>query len=360
MVSASGRRVVVVHDYATQRGGAERVALDLLGAFPGAPLVTSAYNPATTFPGFEGHRIRTMWVDRVPTFRRDPRLALPVLAPTFSRYRVDDADVVVCSTSGWAHGVRTSAPKIVYCHNPAHWLYEPTEYLRGQSPAAALALRALGPSLRRWDRAAALSADRYVANSSKVAAQVRELYGIEAEVIAPPLSLDVGGPLEPVPGLEPGFLLNVSRQRGYKNVELVCRAVEALAGERLVTVSPLPPGEWSPRITSVGSVSDAQLRWLYANARALVSAALEDFGLTPIEANAFGTPAILLRSGGFLETLVEGVTGHFIEGRDVASVVAALQRPLEVDPDKIREHAASYSQETFAARMNAVVDEVLA
>src|SRR5581483_232758 len=103
------------------RGGAERVVLSLAHAFPGAPLYTSLYEPAGTFPAFADLDVRTMRLNRLAMLRRDHRLALPLLAPAFSQLRVE-ADVTVCSSSGWAHGARTSGRKVVYCHTPARWL----------------------------------------------------------------------------------------------------------------------------------------------------------------------------------------------------------------------------------------------
>src|SRR4051795_11323391 len=93
-------RVVVAHDYVTQRGGAERVALAMLRCFPGAPLVTSVYAEDRTFPGFRSHQVRTSALQGIPAFRKDPRLALPLLAATWQRTTVEDADVVVASSSG--------------------------------------------------------------------------------------------------------------------------------------------------------------------------------------------------------------------------------------------------------------------
>ena len=335
------------------------MALALLEAFPSAPLVTAAYDPASTFPEFAEHDVRPLWVDRIPALRRDPRRALPLLAQAFGRHRVD-ADLVVASSSGWAHGIRTAAPKLVYCHNPARWLYQPAEDLADQAAPVRAAVAALRPALRRWDRAAARSADRYVANSRVVADRVQAAYGIAAEVVPPPLGVDPDGPRTPVPGLEPGFFLTVARDRAYKNVRLLCEAVERLPDARLVAVGDLPAGPWSPRIRSLGVVTDAELRWLYGSATALVSAAHEDFGLTPVEANAHGTPAIVLRSGGFLDTLREEVNGRFIERADVDAVVAALREPLPVDAAAVRSSAERYARSRFLGRIRELADEVTA
>ena len=116
-------KVALVHDYLTQRGGAERVVALLCETFPQAPLHTSFYEPPQTFAEFENVDVRASRLNRIASFRRDPRTALALLAPTFSTMRVD-ADVVLATSSGWAHGVKTSAPLVVYCFAPARWLYQ--------------------------------------------------------------------------------------------------------------------------------------------------------------------------------------------------------------------------------------------
>ncbi len=110
-------RVAIVHDYLTQRGGAERVVLSMLKAFPEAPIYTSMYEPDRTYPEFQQADVRTSVLDRHWPLTQMQKLAFPFLAPLFSRMHVD-ADVVLCSSSGWAHGVSTTGIKIVYCHTP--------------------------------------------------------------------------------------------------------------------------------------------------------------------------------------------------------------------------------------------------
>ncbi len=225
--------VALVHDYLTQRGGAERVVLALTRAFPDAPLHTSLYEPATTFPEFAAVDIRPLPLNRLAPLRERHRLALPLLAPAFSRLRLDE-DVVVCSSSGWAHGAHAAGRKIVYCHTPARWLYQPERYLRGRGLALRGTASVLRPALERWDRRAAASADRYLANSSAVA------YGLEAEVLPPPPALEPAGPTEPAAGLQPGFVLCVSRLLPYKNLDAIVHAFARLPDEQLVLVGTGP------------------------------------------------------------------------------------------------------------------------
>jgi glycosyltransferase involved in cell wall biosynthesis len=255
-------RIAIVHDYLTQRGGAERVVLALLRIFPEARLITSVYRGEGTFPEFAEKRVETTWLNHLSVVRQDPRRALPLLAPTFGRMEIADVDVVIASSSGWAPGVQTSAPKIVYCYNPPRWLHQPEEYLAGLGALPQLASRAMTPYLRRWDRRAAASASAYVGISTPVVDRIRRAYGREALLVPPPVTIDVTGPREPVEGIEPGFLLTVARARGYKNTDVVIDAMHQLTRERLVVVGET---RHSARVCGVGRVSDAQMRWLYAN-----------------------------------------------------------------------------------------------
>ena len=358
-------RVVVVHDYLTQRGGAERFVLAMLRAFPGAPLVTSVYNPSDTFEQFREHDIRTTWLQHAPGIRRDPRLALPVLHRAFSGCRLPDADVVICSSSGWAHGVRTQAPKIVYCHNPPRWLHQSSDYAAGQALPARLGLEVIRNRLTQWDRSAAADAALYLANSTAVQHRVMSTYGIEARIVPPPFGVDPGGTQEPVAGVEPGFLLAVSRARGYKNSALLAGAVETMPDIRLFMVGGLPQrpdgSPWPGHMLGGRNLSDAQLRWLYAHCLGLVAVSHEDFGLTPLEANAFGKPVACLRAGGYLDTVRAGLNGVFIEGLSTTRIQLGIRRLLatEFSADTIKRHADGFSERVFAGRLRQAVDEVL-
>ncbi|MHA3704356.1 glycosyltransferase [Jatrophihabitans sp. YIM 134969] len=354
-------RVVIVHDYLTQRGGAERVVLDLLDAYPGATVVTSCYQADATYPEFAEHEVRTLWPDRLPFLARDPRRAFPFLAGAFDRVRID-ADLVVCSSSGWSHRVRTDAPKIVYCHNPPRWLYQPHDYLHVVPAWLRRTFVAVTHGLRRSDVLAAQDADVYVANSTVVASRIAATYGRQARVLHPAAGLAADGARTPVEGLEPGFLLTVGRTRGYKNTEAVCRAVASLPDQRLVVVGGVPDGLEHPRITGLTDIDDATLRWLYANAAGLVAVAAEDFGLTVVEAQAFGTPTVTVRRGGYLDSTIEGLTGVFVDDDDAASVAEGIRElhRQRWNSEQIEAHAARFSRAAFRARIRDLGEEMLA
>jgi glycosyltransferase involved in cell wall biosynthesis len=330
-------------------------------AFPDAPIYTSLYEPDSTYPEFAELDVRPSVLNRVPALRRFHRSAFPLLAPTFSAMRVD-ADVVICSSSGWAHGVRTHGRKLVYCHAPARWLYQADEYSRASRATVRAALRGLRPALTRWDHYAARSADIYVANSRHTREQVQAAYGFEAFVVHPPHSMSIGAPRRAVPAIEPGFYLCVSRLLACKHVDTVVEAFGHLPEKRLVVVG-RGPDEARVRAVAGGNVrflselNDDSMRWLYANARALIAASYEDFGLTPIEAAAFGRPTIAFRYGGYLDTVIDGTTGLFfdtLEPRAIAHAVRGLcAQP--VDSDTVERHAQGFGEDRFRFQLHELV-----
>jgi len=356
--------VALVHDYLTQRGGAERVVLSLARAFPEAPLFTSLYDPDGTFPEFGGLDVRTMPINRLAPLRKHHRAALPLLAPSFSRLRIS-ADVVICSSSGWAHGARVEGRKIVYCYTPARWLYQPDRYLRVSGRPVRTAAGALRSGLVRWDKRAAASADSYLAISTVVAERIKKLYGLEAEVVPPPPAITPEGPTQAVAGIEPGFVLCVSRLLPYKNVDAIVQAFQALPDERLV-VAGTGPQEHALRaiaganVSLAGRVADAELRWLYANCRTLVAASHEDFGLTPVEAAGFGKPTAALRFGGFLETIEEGRTGVFFEEPTAQAIAAGVRELLAASwsAEAAVNSAARFSEPQFVERLRAAAADL--
>lgn len=358
-------RVAIAHDYLTQRGGAERVVLAMTRAFPEATVYTTLYDPEGTFPEFRDVDIVVSPLNRVPFLRRHHRAALPFLPYAVSRLRVD-ADVLVASSSGWAHGIRTTGHKLVYCHAPARWLYQTETYLGGRRwSLKGLAVGALRPWLLRWDRRAAASADRYVVNSSVVRDHVRKAYGFDTEPVFPPMGISAGGHATPIGEIEPwaedGYLLVVSRLLPYKNVDVVIEALRDRP-EHLVVVGygPLEPELRRILPTNVrllSAVTDDELRWVYTHATALVAPSIEDFGLTPLEAASFGKPTLALRAGGYLDTVVEGLSGIFFEQPTPGDVAGAVRRLTSRtwDPAAIRAHAASFSEERFRERLRALV-----
>jgi glycosyltransferase involved in cell wall biosynthesis len=337
------------------------VVLALSRTFPSAPIYTSVYQERSTYPEFAQRHVETTALQYLPILRRHHRMGLPIYPAVFGHLHVE-ARVVICSTSGWAHGIVTDGMKVLYVHNPARWLYQTDEYLRGTPRWQQLGVRAGAGWLRSWDQKAAHTAHQVLANSRVVQARIRSSWDVDATVVHPPHGADVGGAQEPLANLETGFLLCVARLLPYKHVDAIIAAMETLSGDRLVVAGDGPlrkqlEAAAPPNVVFVHDASDAQLRWLYANARFLVAAATEDFGLAPVEAMAFGTPAVVIRKAGYLETLVEGETATFFDRAEPADIVAAVRlADRETWPaERLRTHADRFSEAAFSATVGQLV-----
>lgn len=352
------RDVALVHDYLNQRGGAERVVLELAAMFPRAPLYTSLYRPESTFPGFRALDVRTSPLQRLPVDRRF-RALLPLYPAAFRALGELDAELVLSSSSGWAHAVRTSprAFHAVYCYTPARWLY-------GQYMGSASAQRALAPfagALRRLDARAARRADLYIGISRLVSDRIRRVYGREAPVVYPPVDV---ARFAPSPRGE--RLLVVSRLLAYKRVDLVVDAATR-AGLGLDVVGDGPAladlrRRAGPTVRFHGRLPDADITELFQCCRAFCLPGAEDFGITPVEANAAGKPVVAFAGGGALETVVDGVTGTFFARQTPDALLDALRRcdALETAPAAIAEHAARFSVRAFRESLSAVLADATA
>jgi glycosyltransferase involved in cell wall biosynthesis len=354
------RSIAIVHDYLNQRGGAERVVLELSDMWPAAPIYTSLYRADSTFPEFQGRDIRSTLLDHLPV-DRGFRTLFPLYPSAFSLLGEIQADVVLASSSGWAHMARAvpDALHVVYCYTPARWLYG-GHHLQGRhdrSLRRAMARPAFG-ALRRVDRSAALRADLYIAISQAVQRRIKRTYGIDAALVPPPVNLER---FRPTPRGE--RLLTVSRLLPYKHVELLVRAAtQAGIGLDVVGDGPLLPylrEIAGPSVKLHGGVDDAALLELMQGCRAVCVAAEEDFGLVAVEAQAAGKPVVAYGAGGSLETVEEGFTGVFFRQRTEDSVNAAIaaSEHLDATPEMIAARARRFSRAAFRVRLAQVLEE---
>lgn len=344
---------MVVHDYVTQRGGAERVALEL-ARHHGNELHTSLFSPESTFPEFAKVTVKEI-LRKVPDRLKQAKfLVAPLIGLGFLLTRID-APVVLCSSSGWSHWVRTTGRKVVYCYSPPRWLYAEEDYFHGRRSVAAVLYLPLAV-LRALDRRMARNTDTYLAISQVSADRITRAYGQAAVVIPPPVTFDAEGGQAVVEGLEPGFFLTIARPRGYKNTDIAVQTfADGPVGYLVVVGSAVhsPEDGTSPHVRFLGPVSDDELRWLYANCKATIGLSREDFGLTPVEGHLFGKPAVVVAAGGYLETCVDGVNAVHIDEASIPALTDGLARlaGMTLDPLKIRATADAYSLPLFWAAL---------
>jgi glycosyltransferase involved in cell wall biosynthesis len=356
--SHSFGRVAIVHDYLNQRGGAEKVVLELSNMWPEAPIYTSLYRPDSTFEEFRGRDIRTSFLDRIPADRGFRNL-FPLYPAAFWSFGKIDADVVVASSSGWAHMARAGegAVHVVYCYTPARWLYR-AEHLsadghraRRQSLVAPFAR-----TLRRLDARAASRADVYVAISEAVRERVRRAYGFEAPVVYPPVDTE-----RVRPGPRGERLLVISRLLPYKHVDLIVNAARQLGlGLDVVGTGPLLEDlrrMAGPDTTFHGAAQEEIVTQLLETCSTVCVGGEEDFGMVAVEAQAAGKPVVAYGYGGARETVVDGVTGVLFDEQTVACVADAVAACLRLvtSPENIAAGAARFSARAFGEGLTRVI-----
>ena len=351
--------MAVVHDFLTQRGGAERVALHLSRAFDDATLFTSVYCPETTYPEFAALPVRAT---RVLNPAQASRFRLRALSygPMFASMDLSGFDLAVISSSAFAHHVRHPR-SLVYWHTAPRFVYDPRSYF--PAPLAGLASLA-ARSLRRRDRDAARAHSYHLANSARTSATLARVYGITPPVLHPPL-VNASGDLVLSPPSEPATALVVSRLLPYKRVDVAIAAC-GIAGVPLTVVGAGPEIDRLRSLAARGQVrflsglSDGELRAEYERARLVVCAAADDFGYVPLEAASAGRPAVASRSGGAAESVIDGVTGLLVDGWDPAVWAEAILdcAARSWSPLVLREHAEGFGERAFNARLATALAEM--
>jgi glycosyltransferase involved in cell wall biosynthesis len=357
-----GARAAIVHDALVARGGAERVVLAFADLFPDAPIYTSVYRPDTTFPEYHGRDVRTSFLQRVGQRTAFYRAALPLFPLAFEALDLSGFDLVLSSSAHWAKGVITdpTAFHVCYCNTPSRIAWRLNDYVRRErlGHLGRAAMHAYGHLFRIWDVASAPRVDLFVAGSANSADRIRKYYGRDAVVLRSPVEVerfDVGEG-------EGEFFLVVARLVPYKRVDLAVQTFSRL-GWPLVVVG-TGPSEGAlkraagPTVRFAGAVSEAELADYYARCRALVVCCEEDYGLTPLEANAAGRPVVAFGRGGALETVVPGKTGILFDRQTPESLAEALRRvePGRFDAAFLRRHAERFDTKVFGRRLLEIIE----
>ena len=360
-------RVAVVHHWFVTRGGGERVAECIASLFPQAELFTLVARPEGLPPSLAGRALHPSFLQQLPFATTHHRHLLPLYPLATERLDLRGFDLVISSDSGPVKGVRVDpgATHFCYCHSPMRYLYDGYASYRAQMSLPVRTLfTATAGRVRRWDRQAAQRVSFFIANSRYVADRIRRVYGRESEVISPPIDLALARAV-PQPG---GHYLCAGRLVGYKRTELMIQACRRLG--RTLRIAGTGPEEArlrrlaGPETDFLGALSDEQLWQQYAECRALLFAADEDFGMVPLEAQACGRPVIAFGAGGSLET-IDGFspapTGVYFADQTVDSLLEGMQRFEAIEhtfsPQRAQEWAARFSTPVFLARMRQFVLE---
>lgn len=357
-------KIALVHDYLTQRGGAERVFELLCRHFSNADIFTSLYDPQQTIE-LGDRLVHTTLLQKVPGATKYFRLLAPFYYPAFRALDLQQYDLIISSSTSFAKAVRTrpDARHICFCHNITRFLWDTQTYLREYADYQHLYpfIEQMFRVMRKADLAYAQEPDLYIANSTEVARRIHKTYGKQAIVVNYPID----NAKFAFSDQKEEYYLVSARLLGYKRVDVIVDAFNQL-GWPLKIMGDGPERQHlenraQSNIQFLGYVSDAERCRLMAYAKAVVVAALEDYGLVPVEANASGTPVISYGVGGVLDTQVPGQTGVFFHQQTATALQAALVRSQQIQWDyhRIRDHALSqFSEPIFFQKIHQVINQV--
>ena len=361
---AGDARVALVHDFLLDLRGAERVFLSLCDLFPDADLFTAVYDPDGTEGRFAHRRVTPSFLQALRPTARTFRALLPLYPAAMESLDLRGYDLVLSSSSAWAHGVipDEDAVHLCYCHNPFRYAWNARdETLARRDPVTRAALRVILQRWRQWDWIAAQRVDAYVANSHTTRRRIRRYFGREADVLHPPV---VTRRFAPGPVGEEYVVL--SELVPHKHLDVAVQAFNRLR-RPLVIVGDGPDERRlrrmaGPMVRFVGRLSDEETAQTLQRARALVVTAKEEFGIAAVEAQAAGRPVIALDAGGVRETLQDGVTGTFFPALHpdaLAEAVAGFDA-LAVDPAACVANARRFDEERFREGMRTLVSRAMA
>lgn len=365
-------RVAIIHDWLTVYAGAEKVLSQMLLLYPQAEVFTLVDFLPDADRGFlASHKVHTSFIQRLPKARSSYRSYLPLMPLAIEQFDLGAFDLVLSSSHAVAKGVLTGPDQIhvCYCHSPIRYAWDlQGQYLREsglQRGIKSWLARLILSYMRMWDVRTANGVDHFIANSSFIARRIRKVYGRASAVVPPPVDVPQ------VPSLSPrkDYYVTASRLVPYKRIDLIIKAFNAMPDKALVVIGSGPMLAEMKQLAAnnvrvLGYQPQDVLEQHLAEARAFVFAAEEDFGIAPVEAQAYGTPVIAYGKGGILDSVVDGQTGSFFPAQTVEAITAAItafeKRTSPWDNAQIAQHALEFRPEAFRARLAAQIDAAIA
>lgn len=364
-------RVAIVHDWLYVLGGAEQVLREILQCYPTADVFTlfDLLKPEDRKKlGFE--KSQTSFLQKMPMLGSHHRSYLPLMPIAVEQFDLSGYDLIISSSYAVAKGIITGPDQVhvSYVHSPMRYAWDLQHvYLKESGYATGmkgLIARAILHRMRMWDIRTAHGPDAIFTNSQFVGRRIKKIYGRDAKVIYPPVTLSGHSTLAPVGD----HFLAASRLVPYKRIEPIVRAFNTMPDLKLVVAGSGPEADRlktlaGPNVSFVGFVPDTELRDLMATSRAFVFAAEEDFGIVLVEAQSEGAPVLALGRGGARESIAASgrySTGMFFESADPASIVDCVRsfvaREGTISRQDCRERATFFSAERFRKQFVQAVD----
>lgn len=360
-------KIAFMHDWIVTYSGAEKVLSEMLKEFPNADLFALLdFSKGRFTPNFLGKTFRTSFLQRFQLVPKIYRHLFPLMKIAVEQFDLSAYDLVISNSHAVAKGLITGPDQlhISYCYTPMRYAWDfQHQYLREQrlvgKPTGILA-RILLHNARIWDVRTANGVDHFITCSQYIGRRIQKVYRREAAVIYPGVDTEyfkIGAEKQ-------DFYLTSSRMVPYKRIPLIVEAFKQMPDKHLVVIGAGPQYQEvlekaGANVTVLGFKEDDILRQYMQTAKAFIFAAEEDFGITPIEAQACGTPVLAFGRGAAAETVIDCVTGlHF--WRQTAEAICDVVRRFEAsrlvfDRQIIREHALRFSNARFRSEFGAAV-----
>lgn len=366
-------RVCIVHEWLVTYAGSERVLSEIASVFPDADVfaVVDFLSDADRLK-ITDRAIRTTFIQNLPGARKHYRHFLPLMPLAIEQLDLSAYDVIISSSHAVAKGVLSGPDQlhVSYVHSPIRYAWDlQHQYLRESNLERGVKswiARWLLHRIRMWDYRTAAGVNHFVANSRFISRRIRKVYGRESDVIYPPVDVNSFSYCDQ----KEDFYLAASRLVPYKRMDLIVRAFSQMPDRKLIVIGDGPDmpklrALATSNVTLMGYQPFEELKSYMQRARAFVFAAEEDFGITPVEAQACGTPVIAYGKGGSLETVRENsdpsiATGIWFGDQTPDAIVGAIERFEEMNDGTqwkaCRVHAESFSSERFRAEFRDYVD----
>jgi glycosyltransferase involved in cell wall biosynthesis len=348
-------KIAVVHDWLVTNAGAEKVLKAILDIYPDADVfsLVDFLSDTDREVVLHGKYAKTSFIQKLPFSKKHFRNYLPLFPKAIESFDLSSYDLIISSSWAVAKGIKKSKNQlhICYCHTPIRYawdLYD--EYTSNLTWLKKFLVQHTLKYIRKWDLSTINRVDYFIANSKFVQKRIQKTYNRGSKVIYPPVDIEKFSLYKQ----KEDFYLTASRLVPYKKTKLIVEAFNTMPNKKLVVIGAGEEFEEIKKIakknvTLLGYCEDAVLVENMQKAKAFVYAAVEDFGIVPIEAQACGTPVIALNDGGTAETITNGLNGIHFEEQNIESIINAVERfeDLEFDTDKITKNINSYSVSRF-------------
>ena len=365
-------KVVIIHDWLTNMGGAENVVLALHEAFPDAPIYTSTFTPEN-MPKFKNLDVRTTNLQNLPKPLRKLHKFFPILrVKAFQKLDLSKFDIIISSSSAESKQVRKTRPgqiHICYCHTPIRYYWSHYNEYRADpgfgklNYLVRLAMPLMIPALKKSDYKAAQKVDIFIANSTEVQKRIKKYYDKPSTIIFPPVDVNRFEPAR----IRGDYYVALGRQVPYKRIDLAVMAATKIGvqlrvygngseHQRLVGLAGPTVQFFTNRF---GDASDDAVTAALNSAKGYIFPAEEDFGIVEVEALAAGAPVIAFSKGGALDIVQDGESGVLLHKQSVKTVVDAIRRAEQIDflPGTLRRKAKRFDKSLFIAKIKKIVQD---